>query len=102
WSRAASSSSLFPYTTLFRSNRRRRMERLPSELLRRVGHQLGISGGAQRRHGILALPRAFIYVAGRIEPTLDIARFTGNIYEGPRSEEHPSELQPQSNLVCRL
>src|SRR2546430_6911780 len=59
-------STLFPYTTLFRS-------RIVD------GH-----GGRLQLHGREHLQR---------EPDLDAA---------PRSEEHTSELQSQSNLVCRL
>src|SRR2546430_14807484 len=62
-------STLFPYTTLFRS-------RL----------------GAQPRHGIDH--------QGDVLP-LDGAPHVQH-HEGVRSEEHTSELQSQSNLVCRL
>src|SRR2546430_6087255 len=58
-------STLFPYTTLFRSLR--------------IGGPLGLHGervGHAARHG---LETALV-----------------------RSEEHTSELQSQSNLVCRL
>src|SRR5688572_31192317 len=58
-------STLFPYTTLFRSN--------AVECMRRG---------------------AFDYVEKNI-PGVDV-------YELLRSEEHTSELQSQSNLVCRL
>src|SRR5688572_32167796 len=54
-------STLFPYTTLFRSYQARRLPRV-------AGRHLV---GAGRRHAV-------------------------------RSEEHTSELQSQSNLVCRL
>src|SRR2546427_7049660 len=59
-------STLFPYTTLFRSRHVDRGDRLD---------------GARHR-----------------EPALELDRL------GPalRSEEHTSELQSQSNLVCRL
>src|SRR5688572_32401327 len=60
-------STLFPYTTLFRSGRRRL--RQPD---RRVAH----------RSARAAVP--------------------GPGGAGRRSEEHTSELQSQSNLVCRL
>src|SRR2546430_9649819 len=40
----------------------------------------------------------FIFVGGRYEPAL---RFEDS-GEKARSEEHTSELQSQSNLVCRL
>src|SRR2546427_4366622 len=66
-------STLFPYTTLFRS---------PSfPYCRRA---VGNSGS---RHGDAARSRAFAVRA--------------SICRG-RSEEHTSELQSQSNIVCRL
>src|SRR2546427_6586654 len=70
-------STLFPYTTLFRSRRG----------LRRDAHE-----GARPLE--LAVPRPLRQVArqdDRIRPQI-----------GNRSEEHTSELQSQSNLVCRL
>src|SRR2546427_6167270 len=63
-------STLFPYTTLFRSD-------LAADLARAVDDQL-------LAHGQRA-----------IEHAMDL----GDI---DRSEEHTSELQSQSNLVCRL
>src|SRR2546430_13198640 len=65
-------STLFPYTTLFRSASR-------GELSEAVGSSL--QGGRGGRH--LSVPRH--PPRGR-----------------HRSEEHTSELQSQSNLVCRL
>src|SRR2546427_4477906 len=73
-------STLFPYTTLFRSQRGRRQAR-PSEHARsRKEQRLVESHRGRRLHG----PRCG---AGRLHR---------------RSEEHTSELQSQSNLVCRL
>src|SRR2546427_3572635 len=73
-------STLFPYTTLFRSDRHERAEdpgeQLPREPRRQVGNapQAPHTAGQQARR-----------------------------HEQPRrSEEHTSELQSQSNLVCRL
>src|SRR2546430_4376851 len=65
-------STLFPYTTLFRSpgNGGRGAPRAS-----RAGP--GAGGGAARQHSATRRERA-------------------------RSEEHTSELQSQSNLVCRL
>src|SRR2546427_1824732 len=62
-------STLFPYTTLFRS-------RQPIDV-------------AQDEHGAIAVGQ---HGQGPVQrcPSL------------PRSEEHTSELQSQSNLVCRL
>src|SRR5205085_11849425 len=67
-------SPLFPYTTLFRS-------RLPGRLHHRRPAALGRRGAAA--------PDA-ADPAGSVKP------------KPPRSEEHTSELQSQSNLVCRL
>src|SRR2546427_2955337 len=68
-------STLFPYTTLFRSRdhdprRRRGTGQLPPRAPRDAGRS---DGGAEVRIGARC-----------------------------RSEEHTSELQSQSNLVCRL
>src|SRR5256885_4192685 len=80
-------STLFPYTTLFRSPRRR--SRIHREFLaRRPGRGAG-GGGRQRRDGALpaAPPRRPAIGAGAGDT---------------RSEEHTSELQSPCNLVCRL
>src|SRR5438270_9538996 len=67
-------STLFPYTTLFRSRtspsgRATSSPRTPSRDARRRGTRTARSG---------------------------------TVASAPRSEEHTSELQSQSNLVCRL
>src|SRR2546430_13378117 len=73
-------STLFPYTTLFRSSAARgvmdprRRERRPLQLLGELER-----ASRRPRGGGLRLVR-----------------------RGERSEEHTSELQSQSNLVCRL
>src|SRR5260221_2534489 len=76
-------STLFPYTTLFRSSRLRTKEKggERSEIVRfafrrRVLHQRAVGLGQWR--------------AGIAEAVDD------------RSEEHTSELQSHSDLVCRL
>src|SRR2546427_3481964 len=79
-------STLFPYTTLFRSGRR------VSVVPTRTG-----PGGHDRRQDRrvarwLCAATVRADGAGR-------ARAGGG---GRRSEEHTSELQSQSNLVCRL
>src|SRR2546430_10367256 len=63
-------STLFPYTTLFRSR------------LDVVAENLRSESSAVRGHAIEVLDNALMAC--------------------PRSEEHTSELQSQSNLVCRL
>src|SRR2546430_11456947 len=80
-------STLFPYTPLFRS---------PCYL--EAGH-LGarepraLSSGAALRPGNFGDHRSGLRNCPRMDGLADRA---------DRSEEHTSELQPQSNLVCRL
>src|SRR2546430_10018566 len=73
-------STLFPYTTLFRSERARRIQLAEQsrDLLRcadNIVRALSREEGFGCKHSSL---------------------------ERARSEEHTSELQSQSNLVCRL
>src|SRR2546425_9010604 len=74
-------STLFPYTTLFRSR-----------ILRRALAPLGATGDP-------ALPQAFwetLYPLGWRSELMAAAQSAG------RSEEHTSELQSLAYLVCRL
>src|SRR5258708_27002183 len=73
-------STLFPYTTLFRSG----LPRPPGPPIR---HGQAMPGG----EGIL--------VIGPEDPDLGVADL---LVEGQRSEEHTSELQSPDHLVCRL
>src|SRR5688572_31824262 len=85
-------STLFPYTTLFRSNFRG--SRLSNPRSPRKANQ---SLPVPCRFDVA--PRANRRVARRSRVWLldrDRVRIAG------RSEEHTSELQSQSNLVCRL
>src|SRR5688572_32339013 len=79
-------STLFPYTTLFRSHDLRPTYR------RRPGaaRAARAKGGRRDRSPAAGLRRRH-------------ARPAGERVDRPRrSEEHTSELQSQSNLVCRL
>src|SRR5438046_4921759 len=76
-------STLFPYTTLFRSQHERKGVRGPIFVV--VGAVLG--------------RRAVVVGARRLEQPVELA---GRDVLGPRSEEHTSELQSLTNLVCRL
>src|SRR2546430_11800211 len=81
-------STLFPYTTLFRSP----AGPAPMEL---VARELAC---------LAALPFQLIRLRAR-RPTVAVRRRgeSGRLLTPtPRSEEHTSELQSQSNLVCRL
>src|SRR2546430_6378367 len=71
-------STLFPYTTLFRSLRSHAQEHGFGDRLHLLGYRADVAD---------ILAAADLYVM----PSLS-----------ERSEEHTSELQSQSNLVCRL
>src|SRR3712207_7118969 len=72
-------STLFPYTTLFRSDPRRRSE--------------GVLGAVQREERAV----------GRAErPPRLVVRRPEALPAQNRSEEHTSELQSRQYLVCRL
>src|SRR2546421_5892017 len=76
-------STLFPYTTLFRSHLIRMAEDDPSMILVRLAKEeegVGVSMGA--------------HLAGMRSALL--------MQNHGRSEEHTSELQSRSDLVCRL
>src|SRR2546430_13577941 len=66
-------STLFPYTTLFRSQRGGRLRSVEMHV------------PAETRQLIIDAPAGASMISCRV-----------------RSEEHTSELQSQSNLVCRL
>src|SRR2546430_11521023 len=82
-------STLFPYTTLFRSHVRRflkEQENLPVRL------ESGFSRQSSKEHvDRHAETDRSMFDSGKGKPFLQ-----------RRSEEHTSELQSQSNLVCRL
>src|SRR3989454_4182622 len=77
-------STLFPYTTLFRSNVARND----------VGIQPQLGGAEQQLMLVEIAPQR---VAGLLEETAAVL----GVALG-RSEEHTSELQSPCNLVCRL
>src|SRR2546430_5881183 len=83
-------STLFPYTTLFRS-RFMELELGPCPPRQSIFYY-DDAGGV---HGY-----DFLNAKARIKMTYEM-RLT-NLKEVWRSEEHTSELQSQSNLVCRL
>src|SRR5438093_7752614 len=90
-------SSLFPYTTLFRSCRLLRVGPVSENAERLAGR--GREDGLARGSGVRG---------GRGRPD----RRAGLVFDRPpalqlpvrrrRSEEHTSELQSLTNLVCRL
>src|SRR2546427_9110181 len=91
-------STLFPYTTLFRSlvgAAARQAPRL-SGLMEGI-HFVGINPPPDMdEQPTLSL----IYATEKVPLRTSVAR--GVVVGADRSEEHTSELQSQSNLVCRL
>src|SRR2546427_4841168 len=90
-------SPLFPYTTLFRS---------PEPPVHAVAEPPGDrieaahveQDGVRRRRETPA-----VQVGGTVQPLVEPAeQDDGEQGHRERSEEHTSELQSQSNLVCRL
>src|SRR3712207_8589324 len=82
-------STLFPYTTLFRS------ERFSLNGVPRMTKGVDSDGAIQ------PVPVAIIGMGGFFPGAESPARFWQNIKAG-RSEEHTSELQSRQYLVCRL
>src|SRR2546427_5379172 len=77
-------STLFPYTTLFRSGIEGRLLDQASVLV----------------SGLLRVALLFYMVIALLAP---LGTGPDEVFRrGSRSEEHTSELQSQSNLVCRL
>src|SRR3712207_7212946 len=86
-------STLFPYTTLFRSGGRdAALPGLPRATRPLADQSLTTRRG---RHG-----RTAALARGRRDPRL--ARLAGPLPDDARSEEHTSELQSRQYLVCRL
>src|SRR2546427_8219057 len=87
-------STLFPYTTLFRSV----IDQAPHDVAERRAHRDGGEEDGEHSAPLLA-GKVIGQERGRdraIRGLADANRGAG------RSEEHTSELQSQSNLVCRL
>src|SRR5438445_3810237 len=78
-------STLFPYTTLFRSGQ-----------LSEIGVRRGVTGSSQQWSEAMALPPMRAIRPEKIQPP-DVRRL-----DRMRSEEHTSELQSRQYLVCRL
>src|SRR2546427_2383320 len=78
-------STLFPYTTLFRSIAHRLVQHAPERIIPEHADD-------HRRVG----------VGKRVSRPIDELREVEEEDGLQRSEEHTSELQSQSNIVCRL
>src|SRR2546430_13753394 len=87
-------STLFPYTTLFRS-----------EKYAKEGFTALVHGKHLHEETRATASQVTRYPGGKFLIVRDLAEtevVCAHIEQGGRSEEHTSELQSQSNLVCRL
>src|SRR5258707_10973693 len=82
-------STLFPYTTLFRSIQPNFLEAMTWLPLGALAVFEIVRGSRRRGAMLLAVATALSLLAGYPQPT-------------GRSEEHTSELQSRQYLVCRL
>src|SRR5256885_9528452 len=84
-------STLFPYTTLFRSD-----WKLARELIKKAADLGLIGANIPEEYGGLGLDQTSAALVGE-----NIGR-SASFATTLRSEEHTSELQSPCNLVCRL
>src|SRR2546429_1596866 len=94
-------STLFPYTTLFRSKIATLLWPavvIPSSGTKGVGKPVQLLGGLARPFKVKPLSRSVIPGAPNL---IQGAPATSQVTY-PRSEEHTSELQSRLHLVCRL
>src|SRR3712207_9341838 len=95
-------STLFPYTTLFRS-----ADDLKADRLKRIGDGVGVTDGflklpAGWQIGVQAIAddeRHALFGVGKGDRQ---AKRKDGRQKTQRSEEHTSELQSRQYLVCRL
>src|SRR3712207_8318477 len=80
-------STLFPYTTLFRSER----------VVEDDGRGVGVQQGSRLRRPAPGVARHQLHHLRRDAGSRRVARLAEH-----RSEEHTSELQSRQYLVCRL
>src|SRR2546422_7396708 len=80
-------STLFPYTTLFRS------VRIPGTIPHNDETRAAVHGGSTED-----APR---WTRAAVEALFELS-FNDLIHRAQRSEEHTSELQSRLHLVCRL
>src|SRR5690606_40303052 len=94
------STPCLPYSTLFRSGRRRRYRPDPP-----AGRQAARSTGPRTDDGPRSVTETSCRLARRVRSSRVRPREPAteeSISEDGRSEEHTSELQSRENLVCRL
>src|SRR3712207_6951647 len=92
-------STLFPYTTLFRSFERLRVDRI--EAAERLVEDHEVRVVEERGDELHLLLHAARQLVDLREPPVLLRRLEPEPLQ-PRSEEHTSELQSRQYLVCRL
>src|SRR5688572_32210840 len=88
-------STLFPYTTLFRSRHGEAEIRLGPQ---RAARPDAVCPQGEKADVHVGVAAALRHAAQHLAHGLSRRHAAGHV----RSEEHTSELQSQSNLVCRL
>src|SRR5256885_13294833 len=91
-------STLFPYTTLFRSGMHGTIE--ANNAMQNCDVLLAV--GARFGHRVIGKPKHFMSVERKIiHIDIDPSSISKRV-KVDRSEEHTSELQSPCNIVCRL
>src|SRR2546430_3614489 len=92
-------STLFPYTTLFRSERAAHVRSIFGHDLQNVAYNSPLDTLPRVAPELRRAHVSFWFYSGKDDPLrVQNREFADDL----RSEEHTSELQSQSNLVCRL
>src|SRR5690606_39583426 len=91
-SRLLTSSTLFPYTTLFRS-------KLQISIQESAEESLFVSCHCENCRGSL---KGMMSLKAKVKTVVTEPLFSCVLLPALRSEEHTSELQSRENLVCRL
>src|SRR3712207_8537669 len=87
-------STLFPYTTLFRSDR-------PNVMIKVPGTEAGVTAFEELTAAGVPVNVTLLFAVPRYEEVAE-AYIRGLERRHERSEEHTSELQSRQYLVCRL
>src|SRR5690242_21184290 len=95
----APSSTLFPYTTLFRS--RAQLARTEQEQAK-LADQLAALGDGSEQERARDEAEAKAKAAAQALASCEARRAEAEQGRATRSEEHTSELQSHVNIVCRL
>src|SRR2546422_11630658 len=95
-------STLFPYTTLFRSPSRLALLEEGADALLEVLAQVAGEDEVLEAPGGLGGEQASRRFLGGGQRERRVLGDLAGEPEGPRSEEHTSELQSRLHLVCRL